>query len=274
MRIAVCLKEVLDPDAVTSLALAGRLEIAADGRTLASSAIPRLLNGYDEHALEAALRLRDAGTACTIAAVSAGAAPDAVLRHAFALGTDSTAAIALDPDTVDHHAVAALLAAWLRATGGADLVFCGRQASDDDQAVVPALLAERLGLPLVSVVRHAELAGDARLRAVRVTPDGDETVEVELPAVVTVTSVLGTPRYPTAARKLAARRHQPERVDPAALLPADELRPRVTLVRRFVLEVHGRCEMVAGDSAAEAARALAERLRAQGVWPGAPGSAA
>jgi electron transfer flavoprotein beta subunit len=273
MRIAVCLKEVLDPDAVTSLALAGRLEIAADGRTLASSAIPRLLNGYDEHALEAALRLRDTGVACTIAAVSAGSSPDAVLRHAVALGADSAAAIPLDPDAADHHAVAALLAAWVRATGGADLVLCGRQASDDDQAVVPALLAERLGMPLVSVVRRAERVEGRRLRAVRVTPDGDETVEVDLPAVVTVTSELGTPRYPTAARKLAARRLQPERTEPAALLPAEELRPRCALVRRYVPEVHGRCEIVAGGSAAEAARQLAERLRAQGVWPGAGGGA-
>jgi electron transfer flavoprotein beta subunit len=270
MRVVVCVKEVLDPDAVNGLALAGRLSIGADGKTLAQDAIPLLINGYDEHALEAALRLRDAGAPCRIAAVAAGADPANVLRHAAGLGADEIAHVAVDPEAADHHVVAALLAAFVRASGGADLVLCGRQASDDDQAVVPALLAEDLGMPLVSVVRHVERAGGGgapALRAVRVTPDGDETVEVLLPAVVTVTSELGTPRYPTAARKLAARRMKPAVHEAAALLPAEALRPRLSVLRRTVPEVHGQCERIDGATPAEAARRLAERLRAEGLWP-------
>jgi electron transfer flavoprotein beta subunit len=270
MRIVVCVKEVLDPDAVNSLALAGRLSIGADGKTLAQASIPLLINGYDEHALEAALRIRDAGAACTIAAVAVGRDPANVLRHAAALGVDEIAEVALDPDAADHHVVAALLAAWVRANGGADLVFCGRQASDDDQAVVPSLVAERLGLPLVAVARQVELLASGSgpaLRAVRVTPEGDETVEAALPAVVTVTSELGTPRYPTAARKLAARRMKPAVTEAAALLPAEELLPRLSVARRYVPEVHGRCERIEGASPAEAARQLAEKLRAEGLWP-------
>ena len=73
MRIVVCVKEVLDPDAVNNYALAGRLEIGEDGKTLTQTAIPRLMNGYDEQAIEAALRLRDAGADCTITVVAAGA---------------------------------------------------------------------------------------------------------------------------------------------------------------------------------------------------------
>ncbi|MFQ5699931.1 MAG: hypothetical protein ACE5IL_16840, partial [Myxococcota bacterium] len=61
MRVVVCAKEVLDPDAVNNYALAGRLEIGPDRKTLTQKAIPRLINGFDEHAIEAALRLRDAG---------------------------------------------------------------------------------------------------------------------------------------------------------------------------------------------------------------------
>lgn len=267
MRIVVCVKEVLDPDAVNSLALAGRLSIGADGKTLAQEAIPLLINGYDENALEAALRLRDAGADCRIAAVAAGRDPSNVLRHAAALGADDIAHIALDPDAADHHGVAALLAAWVRASGGADLVVCGRQASDDDQAVVPALLAEQLGMPLVSVVRQLELAGGAALRAVRVTPEGDETVEAALPAVVTVTSEIGTPRYPTAARKLAARRAKPALHQAAELLPAEALRPRLPVLGRSVPKVQGHCERIDGATPAESARLLAEKLRAEGLWP-------
>ena len=58
MRIVVCVKEVLDPDAVNNYALAGRLEIGEDGKTLTQTTIPRLMNGFDEQAIEAALRLR------------------------------------------------------------------------------------------------------------------------------------------------------------------------------------------------------------------------
>ncbi len=102
-----------------------------------------------------------------------------------------------------------------------DLVLCGRQASDDDQGVVAALVGERLGMPIVTIARAVELAADgAAVRVTRVTPDGDEVVEASLPAVVTVSNELGTPRYPTAARKIQARRVKP------TVVTADVARPR------------------------------------------------
>jgi hypothetical protein len=93
MRIVICAKEVLDPDAVNNYALAGRLEIGEDGKTLTQTAIPRLMNAYDEQAIEAALRLRDAGADCTISVVSAGPDQASLLKHAAALGADEIAAI-------------------------------------------------------------------------------------------------------------------------------------------------------------------------------------
>src|SRR5882724_9257039 len=101
MRIVVCVKEVLDPDAVDNYALAGRLEIGADGKTLTQAAIPRLMNAYDEQAIEAALRLRDAGATCTIAVVSVGRDVTDILKHAAALGADDVASIAVDASTLD-----------------------------------------------------------------------------------------------------------------------------------------------------------------------------
>jgi len=269
MRIVVCIKEVLDPDAVNSYALAGRLEIGADGHSLVQSSIPRLMNGYDEQALEAALRLRDAGVECQIEAVSIGPDPTAILKHAAALGVDAIASLPLIETGMDGHVVAALLAGFVAKRGGAGLVLCGRQASDDDQGVVPALLCERLGLPLVTNARaidRVETAAGPGFRVVRVTPDGDELVEVTGAAVVTVSSELGTPRYPTAARKLAARKRQPEVVEPASLgLSEADLSPRVVLRRQLVPAVQGRCEMLAADSPGAIAEALLERLRADRV---------
>jgi electron transfer flavoprotein beta subunit len=262
--VVVCVKEVLDPDAVNNYAVAGRLEIGADGKSLTQTAIPRLMNGYDEQAIEAALRLRDAGAAFTLCVISAGQDPDKLLKHAAALGAEELVSIPVDPAALDAHAVALLLATQIAKQGGADVILCGRQASDDDQGVVPALLAERLGMPLVTVARALALEGSA-LRVTRVTPDGDEVVKVACPAVVTITNELGEPRYPTAAAKIKARRAQPTVVAPAALgLGEDALAPKVLLKKQFVPQVHGQCEFLSGPPA-EVARALLERLRADGT---------
>lgn len=266
MRIVVCVKEVLDPDAVNNYALAGRLEIGEDGKTLTQTAIPRLMNGFDEQAIEAALRLRDAGADCTITVVSAGAEAEGMLKHAAALGADEIAAIPVDPTALDYHVVAGLLAAYVRTSGGADLVLCGRQASDDDQGAVPALMGEFLEMPVAAVARAVELVAGPSLRVTRVTPDGDEVVEVACPAVVTISNELGEPRYPTAANKIKARRKKPTIVSVGDLgLSPEELQPRVAFTRQFVPTVQGNCEFISGETAAEMADSLIARLRDDSV---------
>ncbi len=269
MRIVVCAKEVLDPDAVNNYALAGRLEIGEDGKTLTQTTIPRLMNGFDEQAIEAALRLRDAGAECTITVVSAGSDPANLLKHAAALGADQIAAIPLHASDTDYHTVAHLLAAYVRRSEGADLVLCGRQASDDDQGVVPALMGELLGMPVVTIARALELVDSTEgsmLRVTRVTPDGDEVVEVPCPVLVTVSNELGEPRYPTTARKLAARRMQATVVSLEELsVRAEDLQPRVRLIRLSVPTVQGSCEFISGDTPGAAAKGLIERLHEDSV---------
>ncbi len=264
MKITVCVKEVMDPDAVNNYAVAGRLEIGPDGKTLTQTAIPKLMNGFDEQAIEAALQLRDAGADFTLTVVSAGPEPDKMLKHAAALGAQEIVSIPVDPGQIDHHAVATLLAAQIENSGGADLILCGRQASDDDQGVVPALIAERLGMPVVTVARAVELHGE-KLRITRVTPEGDEVVEVACPAVVTISNEIGDPRYPTASAKVKARRVKPTVTSPADLnLGEAELQPRVMLTRQFVPEVQGNCEFLQGEPA-EVANELIQRLEADSV---------
>ncbi len=265
MRIVVCVKEVLDPDAVNNYAIAGRLEIGEDGKSLTQSAIPRLMNGFDEQAIEAALRLRDAGADFTLCVVSAGSDPDKLLKHSAALGADELVAIKVDPSTLDYHVTAMLIAKQIEASGGADVVLCGRQASDDDQGVVPALIGEHLGMPIVPIAKAVALDGNT-LRVTRVTPEGDETVEVACPVVVTVTNELGDPRYPTAAAKVKARRMKPTVVSAADLgLSDSDLAPRVQLVKQYVPEVKGNCEFLTGDSPAALADQLISKLRADSI---------
>ncbi len=261
MRIVICAKEVLDPDAVNNYALAGKLQIAADGKTPRVAAIPRLINAYDEQALEAALRLRDAGIACTISAVSIGEDPAALLKHCAALGADELVGITADPSQLDGQIIATMLAACINKSGGADLVLCGRQASDDDQGVVGALLAEKLGIAVVALARAVEMNGDV-LRVTRATAEGDEIVEGLLPVLVTVSNELGEPRFPSAKAKMAARKKKPSLISPDELgLGAEQLQPQAILVRQFVPELQGNCEFLEG-SPAEVAQQLFARLRA------------
>ena len=278
MRIVVCAKKVLDPDAVNSYAVAGRLEIGEDGKTITQAAIPSLMNAYDEQAIEAALRLRDAGVECQIDVVSIGQDTSALLRHAAALGADNTAVIDAAPAVSDsasaagdYHVAARLLAAYVRWSGGAGLVLCGRQASDDDQGVVPALMSELLEMPLVSIARAVELSDDSAapvVRVTRVTPDGDEVVEAACPAIVTISSELGPPRYPTARATMAARRMQPTVVSLDDLgIAAADLQPSVVVRRQFVPTIQGNCEMIVGETPAELAGNLIERLRANQELP-------
>jgi electron transfer flavoprotein beta subunit len=96
-------------------------------------------------------------------------------------------------------------------------------------------------------------------RVTRVTPDGDEIVEVSGPAVVTLSNEVGDPRYPTAASKLKARRLQPEMVSASDLGVTGAA--RVRLVKQFVPEIEQNCEFIEGESSAALADRLIERLR-------------
>src|SRR6185295_16798461 len=266
LRIVVCAKEVLDPDAVNNYALEGRLVIGADGKTLTQTSIPRLMNAYDEQAIEAALRIREAGVPCTITVATVGDGGE-ILKHAAALGADEPVAIAVGDAALDHHGVARVLAAFIESRGGYDVILCGRQASDDDQGVVPALVGERLDVPVVTVARAVDVAAEPHggfgVRVVRVTPDGEETVAVNAPAVVTISNELGQPRYPTMAGRMAARKKKITTLTVAELgVDASALAPRVVPTRQFVPTVKGACEMIAAATPDETARVLVARLRA------------
>lgn len=265
MRIIVCVKEVLDPDAVDNYVLHGKLQIGDDGKTLTQTSIPRLMNAYDEQAIEAALRLRDGGLECTIDVVCVGSDPTQILRQAAAMGADEITTVPVDNGTLDGHAVAKILAAYVKSKGGADLILCGRQASDDDQAVVPALLGELLDMPVITIARSVELHG-GNVRVTRVTPNGDEVVEATCPAIVTISNELGTPRYPTTMRTMKARRLNPDQATLESLsLSAADVSPIVDMTRQYVSSVQGNCHFIDGSNPDEQASALIAKLRSERV---------
>lgn len=265
MHILVCAKEVLDPEGVNSYALWGRLQVDDTGRGFdTGGAIPRIINAYDEQAVEAALRLRDAGVECSITVAVLGAnEATTILRRCIAMGADRAIEVQSDEAGTDGFRTATVLAGLVRELGDVDVVICGRQGSDFDQGTVPAVLAERLDCTYVTMASGLAMDGDA-VRVTRVTPFGDEVVEVETPAVVAVSNEVGQARYPSSRRMMQARRM------PAEVLQASDLAPAgtgggVELVELFVPEVQGHCVMLEGDSPEAKAAVLLERLAEAGV---------
>ena len=263
---------MLDPEGVNSYALWGRLAVDASGRAFdTGGAVPRIINAYDEQALEAALRLRDGGLDCHITAITAGDERAAdVLKRCVATGADASVHI-VDPESsaADGFRTGRLLAAAIRELGDVDLVLCGRQGSDYDQGAVPAVLAELLDYAFVTMAADVR-AGDgdgAGVRVTRALGGGTQVVRASLPAVVAVSNELGLPRYPTSRGMLAARRKPPAARTAEELLDGDGAHA-LEVVELLVPEVQGQCEMIEGETPRAKAEALMARLAESGALDG------
>jgi electron transfer flavoprotein beta subunit len=269
VHCVVAAKQVLDPDSVNSYALWGRLAVDASGRRFTiSETATQLINAYDEQAMEAALRLRDAGVECRITAISVGrdSAAD-VLKRCVAMGADQAILVQdAEVDAADGVRSAALLAAAIQRLGDVDLVLCGRQGSDYDQGTVPGVLAELLDAALVTLAAEVAPAENG-VRVTRVAALGEEVLEASFPAVVSVSNEIGTPRAPTARAMMAARRSQPT-VYTATELLAAEPSHGVELLRVFVPDVQGHCAIIDSPTPAAKAAELFQRLNELGAFDG------
>jgi electron transfer flavoprotein beta subunit len=209
---AVCIKQVADTET--------RVKVG-DGRSLDPTGVTWILNPYDEFALEEALRIREraaaeggSGPGEVVVISLGGPGVQTALRSALAMGADRAVHLKTDVIGPDPLAVARALAAELRGLG-ADLVWFGKQAVDDDQAQVGPMVAELLGLPGVTVVAKLEL-GDGRATVEREIEGGREVVELVLPAVLAADKGLNEPRYASLKGIMAAKKKTIEE-KPAAL---------------------------------------------------------
>ena len=197
MRIVVLAKPV--PDAT------GQERLGPDGR-LDRTATSAVVNGNDEYALEAALKLIEAspdGGEVILLAMAPPNAPD-TLRKALAMGA-TRGVLVTDPALAGSCVVSTVrvLAAALR-TLEFDLVFAGADTSDGGGGVVGAGVAALLGLPYLSYAAKVEPV-DGRVRVHRITATGYDIVEAPMPALVVATQALGEPRYPSLKGIMAAR---------------------------------------------------------------------
>ncbi len=262
MRVVVCLKQVIDPlTPASTLALD-----QAEKKIKVGTSAPPVINGFDEQGLEAALRLRETIKDLEIVCVAAGERfNNEVMKRALAVGADQLILVQ-DPslDTWDPYPIAQALAAAIKKIGGADLVLCGRQGSDWDNALTPYILAEALALPLLTLAKRVTINDGKTVEIERVLADGSMVMSAPLPAMVTVTSELGALRMPSVSARLQAARKQPKQMALAELgVEAPALRSPAVVA--LAIPVTGRsCTFIDADGPGAGAR-LAETLLDAGV---------
>ena len=259
VNMVVCCKQVPDPEAPPAV-----FKVAGNKMTLPPDVKP-VITPYDENALEAALRIKDkVGGKITALSLGNKLIRD-VIKKSLAVGADEL--ILLEDDAFeegDSWSTAYALATAIKKMGEYDLIFCGRQASDWDAGQVGLGIAEILGIPAVSLARKIEVI-DGKARIERVIPDGYEAVEVAFPVLITVTSELGDLRYAALKGIMAAAKKQPTLWKPADI----QLEPsqvgaagRHTKLNKLFQPVkEAKCEIIEGETPAEAGENLAARLR-------------
>jgi electron transfer flavoprotein beta subunit len=246
MKIVVCVKYVPD----TAL----KVKIAPDGKSLDLADVSFVVNPYDEFAVEEALQIKER-MGGEVIVVSAGAErATAGVRTCLAMGADSGVLIRDDSlENADPFLIGSALAQVCRGLAP-DLIFFGKHAIGVDNSQVPAVVAELLDLPQVSVVVKLEIK-DGTFRAEREIEGAHEVMEGSLPAVFTAQKGLNMPRYASLKGIMAAKKKE---IRKAAAGTAGDRKQKI--VSLYVPEKGKKTQMIQG-SAAEAARDLVKKLR-------------
>ena len=259
LNIVVLAKQVIDPEMPVSA-----FQIDREKRLVVTpSNIPPVVNGFDENAVEAALQIKDSqGATITVISMGKSFSMD-VMKKPLSMGADELVLLqdeAFD-NVVDSFFIAHVLAAAIKKLGQVDLIICGRQASDWDNAQVPLGVAELLDVSCVTIGKKVEV-DDGKVIVERIIPEGYEVVESPLPTLVTVSNELGQPRYPTLRGIMSATRKKPTIWSAHDLeIDTSEMKPQLTLVDLFVPVTEKSCEFIEGQDDEEAGRNLALRLR-------------
>jgi len=215
MKIVVCVKQVPDSWAEKTLSPADN--------TLDRGSVDAVMNELDEYAVEEALRLQEAHGGEVVVLTMGPAQATDTIRKALSMGADAGIHV-VDDGLHGSDAVATSLALATAIQGrAADLVVFGSESTDARMSVVPAMVAERLGLPQLTFCSSVSVDGTT-VTTNRVTEYGYDVVEATMPAVVSVVEKINEPRYPSFKGIMAAKKKPVETVDLAALgVPAGEV---------------------------------------------------
>ncbi len=219
MRVIVPVKRVVDYNV--------KIRIKPDGSGVETANVKMSMNPFDEIAIEEAIRLKEAGKAKEIIAVSIGPQKaQETLRTALAMGADRAILVKTDL-AVEPLAVAKILKA-VAEQERPDLFILGKQAIDDDSNQTGQMLAALLGWPQGTFASKVVIE-EGKVRVTREVDGGLQTVLLNLPAVITTDLRLNEPRYASLPNIMKAKNKPLAEIDPATL--GAPLEPRVKVLR-------------------------------------------
>jgi electron transfer flavoprotein beta subunit len=243
MKVLVPVKRVVDYNV--------KVRVKSDGSGVETANVKMSMNPFDEIAVEEAVRLKEAGTASEVVAISCGVqACQETLRTALAIGADRAILVLTDVE-LQPLAVAKLLKALVEKEQP-KLVILGKQAIDDDANQTGQMLAALVGWAQGTFASKVKVEGE-KVQVTREVDGGLETVSLSLPAVITVDLRLNEPRYVTLPNIMKAKKKQMETLKPEDL--GVDASPRLV-----TLKVEEPPKRKAGVKVADA-RALVEKLK-------------
>jgi electron transfer flavoprotein beta subunit len=243
LKILVPVKRVVDYNV--------KVRVKGDGSGVDIANVKMSMNPFDEIAVEEAVRLKEAGVATEVVAVSCGVgACQETLRTAMALGADRGILVETDVE-LQPLAVAKLLKA-LADKEAPQLVILGKQAIDDDSNQTGQMFSALMGWPQATFASKLTVA-DGKANVTREIDGGLETLQVALPAVITTDLRLNEPRYATLPNIMKAKKKPLENIKPADL--GVDVAPRLT-----TLKVEEPAKRGAGVIVADVAQ-LVEKLK-------------
>ncbi|MCZ7564409.1 MAG: electron transfer flavoprotein subunit beta/FixA family protein [Burkholderiales bacterium] len=243
MKVLVPVKRVVDYNV--------KVRVKSDGSGVETANVKMSMNPFDEIAVEEAVRLREAGMATEVVAISCGVpACQETLRTALAIGADRAILVETDAE-LQPLAVAKLLKA-IADKESPKLVILGKQAIDDDANQTGQMLAALLGWSQGTFAYKVKVEGE-RITVTREVDGGLETLDLKLPAVVTTDLRLNEPRYVTLPNIMKAKKKPLETLKPDAL--GVDVAPRLA-----TLKVEEPPKRKAGAKVADA-KTLVEKLK-------------
>lgn len=212
MKILTTAKKVVDVELTIRV---------ADG-AIVEDGLQYVINAWDENAVEAAVQLKESNKAeTTLVSIGTGDHTD-MIRKCYAMGIDN--GIHIDDAALEKAdaPVFANVLAKVFSAGEYDLVITGKQAQDTDSGQAGIMMAQVLGIPCVSNVVDIKIADDTHVTVQRLGDAGTEILDVELPAVVTVSDSINEPRLPAMRGIMMAKKKKIQVMDLAGLGTAIE----------------------------------------------------
>jgi len=235
MNILVGISRV--PDTAT------KIIIGADGKSIDEKGVKFIINPYDEFALEEGLRLKEKYGGSVVTITVGPEASKEVIRSALAMGADRAVLIKTE-GFFDSFFAAKNIANYAKQFNP-DIIFFGRQSVDFDSLMVPAMVAEFLGFPVITIVSKLTIDG-TKVVAERDVVGGKEIVETTLPCVISAQKGLNEPRYPKLPDILKAKNKPIEEITP------EQLEPKVEILG-MEIPLRARKNKIVGDSDQEIA---------------------